>query len=510
MRARALLAAAALVIAMPASTSGAQSHPNPATEFVTVSAAVETAGGYAKALINSGEVFDGTTFEGIPDGLGIMPVDDGSEYIDIFVAFEQSHVPFGLFADHEDSSVQRARLNLDTQQIVELKQMLSPKAGFIRFCSANMVGPDQGFSDYTFLVNEESNDVLSVKSKQPYSADAAISPYRQAGYSVWMDAESGAFSTIPGAGRMNHENTVVVPGGWTDVVALTGDDTFSAPSSQLYQYSASSESAFKGDNGSLWAFRVTSKNTIAVIPSSSSNGANDYLDISLGDTTTGEFILVPSDIAHGTHGGQPQADLEAWSNTNNVFQFIRVEDIAYDPDAPRTVFFADTGSAVSANATTGRMSAGGAAQNGRIFKMVLNATDPKVVDSFTVLADGNTTGFTRPDNVAVGHDTLMVQEDASSTPNTNNDIWSYPLAGAGGPWARVATVTQATAETSGIVDASEWLGAGWWIFDVQSHSTQRAFAQNQFYTTPISGTVIGPYTVRRELGQLLLLYIPGS
>lgn len=510
MRARALLAAAALVIALPASTSGAQSHPNPDTEFVTVSAAVDEAGGYAKALINSGQVFDGTTFEGIPDGLGIMPVGDGSQYIDIFVAFEQSHVPFGLFADHEDSSVQRARLNLATNQIVELKQMLSPKAGFIRFCSATMVGRDQGFSDYTFLVNEESNDVLPVKSKQPYGADPGITPYRQAGYSVWLDAASGAFSTIPGAGRMNHENTVVVPGGWTNVVvALTGDDTFSAPSSQLYQYSAASESAFKGDNGSLWAFRVTSKNTESVIPSSSSNGANDYLDISLGDTMTGEFILVPSDIAHGTYTGQPQADLEAWSNLNNVFQFIRVEDIAYDPGAPSTVYFADTGSTVQPDPVTGRMKTGGTTpQNGRIFKMVLNETDPKVVDSFTVLADGNTTGlFTRPDNVAVGQGTLMVQEDASSNP-TNNDIWSYPLAGAGGPWARVATVTQATAETSGIVDASEWLGAGWWIIDVQSHVTQRAFARNQFYTTPITGAVIGPYTVRRELGQLLLLYIP--
>ncbi|MEP7159241.1 MAG: hypothetical protein ABI797_07420 [Chloroflexota bacterium] len=255
----------------------------------------------------------------------------------------------------------------------------------------------------------------------------------------------------------------------------------SAPSSQLYQYSASSESAFKQDAGSLWAFRVTSKNTTPVTATDPQNGANDYLDISLGDTMTGEFILVPGDIARGTHGGQPQADLEAWSNTNNVFQFIRVEDIAFDPDAPRTVYFADTGAAVTANAATGRMSAGGAAQNGRIFKMVLNAADPKLVDSLTVLADGNTTGlFTRPDNVAVGHDTLMVQEDASSNP-TNNDIWSYPLGGSGGPWARVATVTQTTAETSGIVDASQWLGAGWWIFDVQSHSTQRAFAQNQFY-----------------------------
>jgi hypothetical protein len=508
MRARALLVAAALVIALPASTSGAQSHPNPPVEFVNVLAA----GGDAVALINSGDVFDGTTFEGIPDGLGIMPVGDGSEYIDIFVAFEQSHVPFGVFADHQDSSVQRARLNLDTQQIVELDEVLPNKAGFIRFCSANMVGPDQGFTDYTFLVNEESNDILPVKSRHAYGADAAIAPYRQAGYSVWLDAESGQYATIPGAGRINHENTLVVPGGWSSVVALTGDDTFSAPSSQLYLYSASSESAFKQDLGSLWAFQVTSKNGVPVTAADPFNGANDYLDIGAADIMTGTFISVPSDYARGTHGGQPQADLESWSNANNVFQFIRVEDIAYDPDDPRTVYFTDTGAAVQPSTaltgpTAGRMVSGGTAQNGRVFKMVLNASDPKVVDSFTVLADGNTAGFTRPDNLAVGQGKIMLQEDASSTP-TNNDIWSYPLVG--GSWTRVVTVTQTTAETSGIVDASEWLGDGWWVFDVQSHSTQKTFATDLFYTVPLTGAVIGPYTSRRELGQLLLLYIPNS
>src|SRR4029079_18026377 len=92
--------------------------------------------------------------------------------------------------------------------------------------------------------------------------------------------------------------------------------------------------------------------------------------------------------------------------------------------------------------------------DGRVFKMVLNSSNPKLVDSLSVLAqgrltvseaDGSTTtvdagvGFLNPDNVAVGHDTLMVQEDASTSP-TNNDIWSYPLGG--GSWTRVATVTQ--------------------------------------------------------------------
>lgn len=523
MRARALLAAAALVIALPASTSGAQGFPNPATSFVTVLAS----GGQAIPLINSGDLFDGTTFEGIPDGLGIMPVGNGKKQIDLFVNFEQSHVPFGGFADHEDSSVQRARLDLATHQLVGLDTMLPASAGFIRFCSANMVGPDQGFADYTFLTNEESNDVLTVNAGQPYGADPGLTPYRQAGYSVYLDAKTGTFKKIAGAGRMNHENTLVVPGGWGDVVALTGDDTFSAPSSQLYMYAASSPGAFKQDRGSLWAFRVTAKNGTAVDPADAFNGANDYLDIGSGDILTGEFIPVPDGIARGT-SGNPQTELENWSNANNVFQFVRVEDLGYDPDSPRTVYFTDTGSTrIAESATTGRLFRPSASAfpyydtDGRVFKMVLNADDPTAVDSLQILAQGRLqredgpgviveidagVGLVNPDNVGVGHDTLMVQEDASSNP-TNNDIWSYPLAG--GSWTRVATVTQNLAETSGIVDASAWLGAGWWIFDVQSHSTQQNFGTGT-YTVPVTNQVISGFTIRRELGQLSLLYIPGS
>lgn len=530
MRARALLAAAALVVALPASTSGAQGFPNPAVAMASLAAGAP-AGSSITPLINSGDVFAGTTFEGIPDGLGIMPVGNGKKQIDVFVNFEQSHVPFGSFGDHEDSSVQRARLDLATHQLVGLETMLPASAGFIRFCSANMVGPEQGFPDYTFLTNEESNDFLPVLAGQPYGADPGITPYRQAGYSVYLDAKTSSYKKIAGAGRMNHENTVVVPGGWGGIVALTGDDTFTAPASQLYLYSASSAGAFKQDRGSLWAFRVTAKNFSAVTATDPFNGANDYLDIANGDTLAGEFIPVPDGIARGT-SGNPQAELENWSNANNVFQFVRVEDIGYDPDSPRTVYFADTGSSRIKEGASGRLirPANTTANkpwfntDGRIFKMVLNAADPKVVDSLEILAEGALTisnadgttstavagvGLVNPDNVAVGHDTLMVQEDASTTP-TLNDIWSYPLAG--GSWTKVANVaaSQTTAETSGIVDASAWLGAGWWIFDVQAHTTQHTFATGQFYS-PLNGDpTIGPYTVRREDGQLLLLYIPGS
>ena len=97
-----------------------------------------------------------------------------------------------------------------------------------------MAGPDEGFDEYTFFVNEESNDVIHVPAGAPYGADPAVMPYRQAGYSVYVDTDEGIYDEVASLGRHNHENTVIVPGGWDGVAALSGDDTFDAPSSQLY------------------------------------------------------------------------------------------------------------------------------------------------------------------------------------------------------------------------------------------------------------------------------------
>ena len=533
-RLAAVAAAMSLVLTLPTLALGRNSHPNPATAYVSLAPSVAAAGGRVIPLINSGQTFNNTTFEGIPDGLGLKPVGNGSRYIDIYVTFEQSHVPFSGFADFEDSSVQRARLDLRTNEIVKLEEVLPPSAGFIRFCSATMVGPNEGFSDYTFLVNEESNDVITVPAGAPYGADPSTTPFRQAGYSVALDTDDFTFDEIAGLGRHNHENTVVVPGGWADVAVLSGDDTFTAPSSQLYLYLADSIDGLRADTGSLWAFQVTGTDSGPLAnPADPQNDANDYLEINPGDDWTGRFIPVPDDIADGTTSAQPQAGLETWSNDHNVFQFIRVEDIGYDPDNPRVVYFTDTGSTRVKEGPGGRLIRPAVNErpyfdtDGRVFKMVLNEDDPTVVDSFSIEAQGRLqlqegnppdatviteidpgVGFVNPDNVGISHSSLMIQEDSSG----NNDVWQHPLGTS--TWTKVASTTQtATAETSGIVDASQWLGAGWWALDVQSHVNLPAppgVNTGPFvYTTPITGAQI-TYNTRREDGQLLLVYIPNS
>jgi hypothetical protein len=532
MSVRALVVAAAFAVAIPANALGVTgSYMAPLVAGVTFT-----------PLINSGDVAFGDTFEGLPDGIGVVPGPGASPtYVDLYVNHEQSHVPFGVNAnsvyadglginDPHDSSVTRVRIDLATKAITDMEVVLPGSAGFIRFCSSTIV-TGNGFTHPMLFTNEESNDVLPVPANATYGSDPSVAPNRQAGYTVVLDTVTGEYKPIPGMGRHNHENQVLVPGGWEHKLAfLSGDDTFSAPGSQLYMYLANNAADVLSDSGHLYAFRVTAADGTMVAPGNKFNGANDYLDLTAGETFSGRFIEVPDEIARGTTADLPQKALEEWSNANNVFQFIRVEDIQYDPDSPRTIYFADTGSTVQADTATGRMKPAGTAQRGRIFKMVLNAKDPKVVDSLTILADGNAAAspFMRPDNLDVGHSSIMVQED-----NPNARLWMYSFGT--GLWTAVAIVDSNPANTtvndpgenSGVIDMSRWLGAGWWALDVQAHqdinTANPTVHPDQFLDTtyyiwdggPVPpGPVIPPggasYRYHRENGQLLLVYVPGS
>ncbi|MGH2356425.1 MAG: alkaline phosphatase PhoX, partial [Candidatus Limnocylindria bacterium] len=469
---RLLMLATSLVLVLPSTALGTHGpHDTSVGSYVNL-----LVPGTIDPIITVGEEYHGTLFEGIPDGIGVVPIgtiNPGvSGAIDAYVNHEQSRVPFDPVgaepnaADISDSSVTRWRIDIATKTIVDAGVAISDDEGFIRFCSSFMAGPQHGFANYTLLTNEESNDNLAVPAGAAYGSDPSMAPLREAGYSVAYDTVTGQLTAVSRMGRLNHENATVVPGGWNKLAILTGDDTFSAPSSQLYLYTANDSGQVLADKGQLWAFQVTAVDGMAVDPYNASNGANDFLDISGTESFSGRFIHVPTDIARGVTAAEPQAGLESWSNANNVFQFIRVEDIAYDPDSPRTVYFTDTGTAVSPNPATGRMMSGGAAQRGRVFKMVLNAGDPRIVDSLTILADGlnASSNFNRPDNIDVGHNSIMVQEDTG-----NARIWRYGLGDATPAWTPVAVANQPTAETSGILDASAWFGDGYWLIDVQSH-----------------------------------------
>jgi hypothetical protein len=325
---------------------------------------------------------------------------------------------------------------------------------------------------------------------------------RQAGYGVVLNTDSGDFTQVNGMGRLNHENTIALPG-FDQITLLTTDDTFSRPSAQVYMYLADDQDALFADDGTLWAFRVTGKNGVAVDPTNAFNGANDYNDVQEGDDLTGEFIRVPDAIADGATSDFPQTALEDWSNDHNVFQFVRAEDIAYDKNNPRVVYMADTGgSGIQPNSATGRLhraSGPSVSPGGAIFRFEFSDSDEKVVDSFSKLAQGdddtqgNFVPMVSPDNLDTSKKSLMVQED-----NDDAKIWQYRLNQA--DWRVVATVNDADGESSGIVDATDFFGPGNWLLTIQAHGVRvnEVFDEDTGVTT------------KREDGQLLLLKIPGS
>ena len=527
----------------------------------------------------------GYRFESIPDGIGVRTRGQGR--VDLFVNHETGKAPFPFNRanptaangenDFDNSQVSRLILNQHSAGVLNGSFVLPSKLGYQRLCSSYLATSKEGFSRDILFTNEESPDyVLRQEASWPPALDSPAQ--KEAGLVIALDVQTGKHYEIHGMGRHNHENSVPIPG-YRDLVVLSGDDTFTsgplrdpldttepfanlAPSqSQLYSYIAPDTKSVLADEGKLWAFRAT--------------GAKNYYDVPVGSTTpiTGEFIEVPRDIATGlkadgtelkaadkgyplppTNGSWqlenriasvapgpgidgPQWVLEYWSQLNNVFNFVRVEDIAYDkrPNMGNVVYIVDSG---RGRRPTDSLDTPFRSTNGRVWKMVLDPSNPKIVTSLTVLVEGDNNPVKtvdeihQPDNLESTPTGLIVTEDPGSSQQftaaeqisdaaraTTARLWWVPFSGTpqvivkvnqsadGGPTDvdERAAGNWGAWETSGIVDASDAFGPGAFLLDVQAHTLWIQKAEGDDNYAPL-----GPdFTYKREGGQLLLLRIPG-
>lgn len=117
--------------------------------------------GTVTPIISVGEEVDDVEFEGTRDGIGIV---DGPSpgTVDVFVAHEQSTVPFQSARDFEDASVTKWTIDTATNHVLNGDLAISPDLGYLRFCSAAIVGPEHGFSIPVVWANEETNDIVDV------------------------------------------------------------------------------------------------------------------------------------------------------------------------------------------------------------------------------------------------------------------------------------------------------------------------------------------------------------
>ena len=508
---------------------------------------VAEAGSSYEPIISVGDTLHGGyMFESIPDGISFIKHGKGT--VDLFVNHETSAVPFpGVFTDFTNAMVSELRLSQHGGGVLSGRYVIPSAANYQRFCSNFLGTKEQGFDRPLLLTNEEGIDWVN-RTGEAWPATIGADEARQVGVVVAYDPKSDASMPIWGMGRHNHENSLAVPG-YGHPVVLSGDDSFvtTPAQSQVYSYIARDSSAVWHDEGDLWAFV------------SDTAGFNGYESFVPGSTQsiTGHFVKVPKNIATGRNadgtdlmaadvgypappntGWQtangvgidgPQWVLEHWSDLNNVFQFVRIEDMAYDkrPGMHNVVYLADSG-----RGTTGAVGPG-KSTNGRIWKMVLDPTDPTQVTSLSILIDGDTSqvkapeAIHQPDNLETTVRSLLVTEDPGSSQQffpdeanaTTARIWKHDLGS--GTKTVVAKVNQSADEntaadttpndvdaapvgklgaweSSGIIDASSVFGPGAFLVDVQASS----------YV--IAEEARGSLTAQRDGGQLGLLKIPGA
>jgi Bacterial protein of unknown function (DUF839) len=545
-------------------------------------------------LLTVGDMLsDGYRYESVPDGISLRRKDHNR--VDLFVNHETGKSPFpwsptgGNTAsnaenDFDNSQLSRLTLAQGSADVLGGSLEITSDLGFQRFCSNYLATRREGFNKNILFTNEESPDYFWRQEDSWPPLPIGHPDEKEAGLVVAYEPGSGKARTIHGMGRHNHENSVPIPG-YGHPVVLSGDDPFTSgplsavgttpvqpAQSQLYSYIAKSANDVLKDRGDLWAFV------------SDNPAVDDYYDFLPGPAgaqqVSGHFIKVPRNIATGLNpdGSEiqsedvgypeppsdgswqpeprwqqpppvpgvdgPQWVLNHWSDVNNVFQFVRVEDIAYDkrPGMGNVVYVADSGRGRRGDQSQDTPNF--RSTNGRVWKMVFDKTDPTKVTSLSVFVEGDDNPVKtpneihQPDNLETTPNGVLVTEDPGSSQQysfsssgappseagaTTARLWYVPIAGEAGKTV-AARVDQSQDgptggdvdgrppanwgawESTGVVDASRWFGSGAFLINIQAHTLwiERALGEDNFAPA-------GPdFTYKREGGQLLLIRIPGG
>jgi hypothetical protein len=537
-------------------------------------------------LLTVGDRIGSYRFEAVPDGISLKRKDHNR--VEAFVNHETGKSPFpwnvnggntqdNAENDFDNSQLSRLTFNGDAEVLSGSLAITSP-LGYQRFCSNYLATWRESFNRPVLFTNEETPDYFLRQENSWPGLPIGRPDEKEGGLVVALEPNSGKQRTIPGMGRHNHENSVPIPG-YGHPVVLSGDDPFTSgplsavgttPSqpaqSQLYSYIAKSANDVLKDRGDLWAFV------------SDNPAIDDYYDVLPGSGTqvSGHFIKVPRDIATGMNpdGSETQAEdhgypeppsdgtwqpeprfqgpnpvpgvdgpqwvLNHWSDVNNVFQFVRVEDIAYDkrPGMGNVVYIADSGRGRRPDQSQDTPNF--RSTNGRVWKMVFDKDDPTKVTSLSVFVEGDDnpvktpTEIHQPDNLETTPNGLLVTEDPGSSQQfaaddlagTTARLWYVPIANPaaaqiaakvdqsedGRPGNTKTDVdgrapgNQGAWESTGVIDASRFFGPGAFLINIQAHTLwiEKRPGEDNFAPD-------GPdFMYKREGGQLLLIRIPGG
>jgi hypothetical protein len=313
---------------------------------------------------------------------------------------------------------------------------LAPASGnvFSRFCSADLAplsafydaASGAGYQGRFFLNGEETGN----EGK------------------AWAHALNGTSWELPRVGKASWENLLANPGTGIKTVVAGNDD--STPG-QVYVYIGTKTTAGSPvqqaglTNGSLYGVAV---NGVALE------------DAAAGIPSGTAFTLAPLGNVETSTG----AALETSSTAAGVTRFNRPEDGAWDPQNPADYYFVTTASFTTAS---------------RLWRLHFNdLNNLPAGGTIDMLLDGKE-GQKMFDNLTVdkkGH--VYLVEDVGNNAHIGK-VWRYTLATDNLTMVAQHNLSLFTAgsaqfltqdeEASGIIDASEILGAGWFLLDVQAH-----------------------------------------
>ncbi len=407
------------------------------------------------SVLTAGDVVGGYKMAGIPDGLGAY--DNGNGTFTVLMNHEipansgvvRAHGATGAFVS--EWMINKADLSVVSgRDLITAANLTSGTSSFNRFCSADLPAPSAfyngvvGTTERLFLNGEESG------AEGRAFAHVATGPNKGVSYE------------LPSLGNLSWENAVANPFAQAKTIVMGTDD--STPG-QVYMYVGNKQAAGNEvqraglTGGNLYGIKVS-----GVTAEDRTNG----IDGTAGNDDSKTFTLANLGDVSAKTGAQLQTD----STTAGVTEFLRPEDGAWNPLNPGEFYFVTTDRFSTVEAGTGstagksrlwRLSYDDLAnpENGGKIELLLNGDDAgQMYDNITVLNTGD----------------LLLQEDVGNNAHLGKtwlyspttDILTALFTHDSARFLGSGALTQ-DEESSGVIDMSQILGPGKFMFVDQAH-----------------------------------------
>lgn len=496
--------ATATALAAPGSTStGPSTSTSPYVLPVGDGVSIESL-----LTVGDGAAGNGYEMVGVPDGLGLVRPEPGSRDFTLLMNHEIFDFQ-GVVRRHgkRGSFVSELRIDSDTHAVEEGRDLIDPgirywdypsrapsatastggvnprdpsdvflaqTAEFSRFCSASITDWNQlfdkrtktGYRGQVYFANEENGE-----------------PGRLFGVTT-----DGQAQQLPRAGLFSWENTLAAHNRGETTLLMGNEDTGTG---QLRAYVGTKQRTGNPfdraglTNGELFVLDIANEAVSTDAEFRAAYGKGQPVRFGLGPDERVEW---------DRSGARQQVDAAAKGLTLN-----RIEDGSFDPRHPDDYYF------VTSEGSPGVIPSepGVTRDGGGLWRLRFDDVDrPSAGGTIELVLDGSEAPYLyKPDNMTIDDKgNLLIQEDAGNNAYLPR-IVAYEIdSGARGVLARFDPevfhpsgsrfLTQ-DEESSGIVDARDALGKGWFLFDAQAHTGFRE----------------PPPFPRVEHGQLLAMHV---